>query len=135
MVYNTGNAATFITAMEWLIGNRSLFSELKRRNVFGVAVLYITSGWLLLQLIDILLALAGTGDWIYRFVFGLGIICFPLALIFSYLYEITPQGLRKEYLVERQHSITRRTGRKIRKAIIVTGGLALALEVARWLLG
>ena len=113
----------------------SLISELRRRNVFSVAVLYAVSGWLVLQLADIVLTLIGGGDWIYRFIFGLGVICLPLVLIFSYIYEVTPHGLRKERLVERENSITLHTGRKIRKAIIVITGLALALELGRWLTG
>jgi hypothetical protein len=113
----------------------SLISELNRRNVFGVAILYVVSGWLILQVTDVFLALFDGSDWIYRFLFGLGVICFPLVLVFSYIYEITPGGLRKEHLVEREHSITRRTGRKIRKAIIVVTGLAAALELIRWSIG
>ncbi len=113
----------------------SLIAELKRRNVFRVAVLYLVIGWFLLQIVDILVITFGSGDWIYRFLFGLGVICFPLVLVFSYLYEITPQGLRKEYLVERERSITKRTGEKINRAILIILGLSLALEVFRWLIG
>ena len=113
----------------------SLISELTRRNVFAVAVFYIVLGWLVLVVSDILITLAGSGDWIYRFLFGLAIICFPLVLIFSYIYEITPHGLRKEHLVEREQSITRQTGRKIRKAIVIAAGLALTLELGRLLIG
>ncbi len=112
----------------------SLISELTRRNVFRVALLYIVSGWLLLLVTDVLVAGIGSVDWVYRFAFGLLIICFPLVLIFSYLYEITPHGLRKEHQVEREHSITIQTGRKINKAIVYVLALALALEAGQRLL-
>ena len=112
----------------------SLISELKRRNIFRVAVLYVLAAWLLLQFTDILVAAIGSGDWVYRFEFGLLVICFPLTLIFSYLYEITPEGLRKEHEVQREHSITTQTARKINMAIIIVLGLAVALEIGRWLL-
>lgn len=72
-----------------------LISEHKRRNIFRVAVLYLVIGWFILQVAGLLLAAIGGSEWIYRFLFGLGIICFPLVLIFSYIYEITPGGLRK----------------------------------------
>ena len=77
----------------------SLIAEFKRRNIFRVAILYLVSGWLLLQIVDQLLSVFGGGDWIYRFVFGMELICFPLLLIFSYLFEITPHGIRKEQSV------------------------------------
>ena len=112
----------------------ALISELKRRNIFRVAVLYLLVAWLLLQCIGILIAAVGSGGWVYRFLFGLTIICFPLTLIFSYLYEITPEGLRKEHEVQREHSITTQTARKINMAIIIVLGLAVALEIGRWLL-
>ena len=107
----------------------SLLAELKRRNVFRVALLYIVLGWFLLQLIELLLMVLGSGGWVYRFTFALGIICFPLALIFSWFYEITPHGLKKEFQVERAESITRRTGRKISKLTIIVLGISIALEV------
>ena len=118
----------------WEMQLMSLISELIRRNVFRVALLYIASGWLVLLVTNILIAGIGSGDWVYRFAFGLLIICFPLVLIFSYLYEITPHGLRKEHQVEREHSITIHTGRKINKAIVYVLGLALALEAGQRLL-
>ena len=111
----------------------SLISELRRRNIFRVAVLYVLAAWLLLQCIDVLVVALGSGGWIYRFAFGLLVICFPLTLIFSYLYEITPEGLRKEHEVERERSITTQTGRKMNKAIVMLLGLALALAIGRWL--
>ena len=113
----------------------SLIAELKRRNIFRVAVLYLLAGWVILQLTGLLLGFIGRGEWVYRFMFGMGVICFPLALIFSYLYEITPQGLRKEHLVKREHSITRRTGRMLNKAILWSLVLAVAIELGRLLFG
>ena len=112
----------------------ALISELRRRNIFRVAVLYVLAAWLLLQCTDILVGVIGRGDWVYRFEFGLLVICFPLTLIFSYLYEITPQGLRKEREVQREHSITTQTARKIDKIIVIVLALAIALEIGRWLL-
>jgi adenylate cyclase len=113
----------------------SLIAELNRRNVFRVALLYLVLGWFCLQIIELLLGALGHGEWIYRFLFGLGVICFPLILIFSYIYEITPEGLRKEHMVERERSITSRTGSRISRLIMLILALSVALEIVRWLTG
>lgn len=111
----------------------SLISELKRRNVFRAAWLYILSSWLIAQLSAVLFA-GGEFDWAYRFICGLLIICFPLLLVFSWIYEITPEGLRKEYEVAREHSVTRRTGRRISKVSNIVLVVAALLQISRWLL-
>ena len=113
----------------------SLIVELNRRNVFRVALLYIVMGWVVLQLIELSLMAIGSGGWVYRFAFALGVICFPLALIFSYVFEITPHGLKKEHEVERARSITRRTGRKIKKLTLGFLGLAVVLEIIILVIG
>ena len=113
----------------------SFLSELRRRNVFRMALLYVASGWFVLQIVEILLSAFGLSGWIYRFLFGLGVICFPLLMIFSYIYELTPQGLRKEHQVLRERSITRRTGRKIYRLTLALLALSLALEIISWLTG
>ena len=76
----------------------------------------------------------GELDWVYRFTCGLLIICFPLLLVFSWIYEITPEGLRKEFEVAREHSVTRRTGRRISKAANIILVVATLLQISRWLL-
>jgi len=110
----------------------SLLSELKRRNVLRVALLYVLAGWLLLLCTDLLVAASGA-DWVYRFVAGIWIICFPLLLVFSWIYEITPEGLKKERDVVRERSITEQTGQHINLAIKIAFALAVALQVARLL--
>jgi len=112
----------------------SLLSELKRRNVLRVAVLYILAGWLFLQCTDLMVQATGA-EWVHRFLAGIWIICFPLLLVFSWIYEITPEGLRKERDVLRERSITEETGRKISRAIRVTFVLALALQIIRLVTG
>ncbi|MFT5140607.1 MAG: adenylate cyclase [Lysobacterales bacterium] len=110
----------------------SLIAELNRRNVLRVALLYIVLGWFCLQIIEILLVALNYGDWIYRFLFGFGVICFPLILIFSYIFEITPEGLQKEHMVEPESSITRRTGRNINRVTLIILLLCVVLELVRW---
>jgi len=97
----------------------SFFSELKRRNVFRVALLYLVASWLIMQVTDVGVSLLGLPDWTGRLVFLLLLIGFPLVMVFSWAYEITPEGLKKERDVPRDQSITDDTARKLNTAVIV----------------
>jgi serine/threonine-protein kinase len=108
----------------------SFFEELKRRNVVRMAVLYGIAGWLILQIADVLFEQLGVPAWAFRLVLGLLVLGFPLALIFSWVFELTPEGLKHERDVERQQSITHRTARKIDVTIIVLLVLAMAGLIA-----
>ena len=74
----------------------SLFKELKRRNVFRVAVTYIVASWLLLQVTDVLMSVLGLPEIAGRFVFLLLVIGFVPALVFSWAYQMTPEGLKRD---------------------------------------
>ncbi len=90
-----------------------LFNELKRRNVFRVAVAYIVSAWLVLQVADVVINNIGAPDWVFSvFMLGGGLLFLPV-LFFSWAYELTPEGIKKESEVNRDSSITDRTGRKL----------------------
>ncbi|MGA9575292.1 MAG: hypothetical protein WBS20_15235, partial [Lysobacterales bacterium] len=101
------------------------FEELKRRNVFRVGIAYAIASWLLLQLSDILVPLLNLPDSVQRVVLLLLIIGFVPALILAWAFELTPEGLKKEKDVDRDRSITSRTGRKLDRTIIVVLVLAL----------
>ena len=103
----------------------SIFRELKRRNVFKVAIAYLIVGWLLLQISDTLVPALRLPGWFHSGVAFFVIIGFPIALIFAWAFEITPEGLKKEKDVERSRSITHITGRKIDYIIIAVLILAL----------
>lgn len=105
----------------------SLWVELKRRNVIRVGALYAVASWLLLQAADILFGLLDVPGWGLRLVLGLLILGFPLVVIFSWVYEMTPEGLKRENEIDRSHSITPHTGRKIDRLII--GGLIVVVAV------
>jgi adenylate cyclase len=108
----------------------SLFEELKRRNVVKVAVLYIVASWLILQVADVLFPNLGAPDWAFGFVLGLLILFFFPVMTFSWVYELTPEGLKREKEVDRSQSITHHTGRKINILIIVMLALAIGVVVA-----
>jgi hypothetical protein len=74
----------------------SLFKELKRRNVIRMAVLYIVAGWVVLQIADVLFDPLGLPAWTFWMVLGLLLLGFPLALIFAWVFEMTPEGLKRE---------------------------------------
>ncbi len=103
----------------------SFWGELKRRNVIRVAVAYAIVSWLILQLTDVLMPLLSLPEWVGRFVLFLLIIGFLLALILSWAYELTPEGVKLEKNVDRSQSITHTTGRKL--DFIIIGVLSAAL--------
>jgi len=107
----------------------SFFEELKRRNVAKVAVLYIIAAWLILQVADVLSSLLPVPEWTGSLVFIFLALGFPLVLIFSWVYELTPEGLKREREVDRSQSVTHETGRKINILIIVMLALAIGLVV------
>ena len=89
----------------------SFVKELQRRNVIRMALLYIVAAWLLLQVTDVLSSLMPVPEWTGSLVILLLTIGFPLVLIFSWIYELTPEGLKREKEVRRDESITHETGR------------------------
>ena len=108
-------------------GGVSVIAELKRRNVFRVALLYLVAGWVILQVAQLLFDVLKLPEWTSRLVLGLLALGFPLALIFSWVYELTPEGLKREHEVERNASITAETARKL--DLIVVGLLVIAIVV------
>ena len=104
----------------------SFFEELKRRNVFRVAIGYVITAWLLLQVVDLVLENIHAPDWVMQ-VFMLALaIGFPLAVFFAWAFELTPDGIKKEKDVDRGQSITPQTARKMDRNIIIAMTLALA---------
>lgn len=112
----------------------SFYAELKRRNVIRVAVLYLLASWLVLQVTDVLSSLLPVPQWTGAFVFLLLAIGLPLVLVFSWVYELTPDGLRRERDVVRTISITHETARKLDLITIVVAGIAVTLMVVDRLL-
>ncbi|HEY5642789.1 MAG TPA: hypothetical protein VIS31_07920 [Woeseiaceae bacterium] len=103
----------------------SFINELKRRNVFRVGIAYVVVAWLLLQISDTLVPALRLPDWFNSGVALLLMLGFPIALLFAWAFELTPEGLKKEKDVVRSKSVTQVTGRKLDKVII--GLLAVTL--------
>ncbi|MFK8053008.1 MAG: tetratricopeptide repeat protein [Woeseiaceae bacterium] len=96
----------------------SFFSELKRRNVIRMAGLYVVGAWLSLQVTELLVDILDVPDWTMRFVLLLLLLGFPFALVFSWVYEMTPEGLKKERDVAIDASGTHNTARKLDVVVI-----------------
>lgn len=109
---------------------RSVLGELKRRNVYRAAAFYAASAWLLVQIATQVFPFFDLPNWSVRLIVVAAIVGFPFALLFSWFYEITPDGLKLEREVDRRQSITHHTGKRLDRWIIATLGLAVVLLLA-----
>ena len=103
-----------------------LFKELQRRNVIRVAIGYIVSTWLLVQVADLVLENIGAPDWVIQTILLVLALGFPVVVFFSWAYEVTPEGIKRESEIDRTQSITHVTGRKLDRAIVAVLVIALA---------
>ncbi len=103
----------------------SLFDELKRRNVLRVAAAYVVVSWLIIQVVETIFPVFGFGDAGIRLVIIVLAIGLIPALILSWAFEITPEGLKKEKDVDRSQSATAQTGKKLDRWIMVVLVVAL----------
>ncbi|MEM1404424.1 MAG: tetratricopeptide repeat protein [Pseudomonadota bacterium] len=95
------------------------FNELKRRNVFRVAGVYAVVGWLLMQVAAALEDAVNLPAWFDGMVVSLLLICLPLALIFAWAFELTPEGLKRTAQVSPEDSITNQTASKLDFVLIM----------------
>ncbi len=107
------------------MNQRNFFAELKRRNVIRMAGLYLVGAWLLTQVASTLLPAFDAPSWALRGLIITLALGFIPAVIFSWVFELTPQGLRREEDVAPERSITPQTGRRMDRTIIVALVLAL----------
>ena len=104
----------------------SLFSELQRRNVFRVTIAYVVSSWLLAQVADLVLENIGAPDWVMQTILLVLVLGLAPVVFFSWAYEVTPEGIKREAEVDRSQSITHVTGRKLDRTITFVLLLAVA---------
>ncbi len=113
------------------MSERNFFAELKRRNVYKVAVAYAIIAWLLVQIATQVFPFFEIPNWAVRLVVLVLIAGFPVALVFSWAFEITPEGIVRETDVESGKSITHHTGKKIVAITIVLAIIAAGLLAFR----
>ncbi len=113
---------------------RNLFAELKRRNVYKVAIAYAVVAWLLIQIATQVFPFFEIPNWAVRLIVLLLILGFPVALILSWAFEITPEGIKRESEIDHATSIARKTGRKLvglTVALAVIAAAMLAIQLLR----
>jgi len=98
---------------------REFLQEVKRRNVFRVALVYIFAAWLTIQVVDVMFPALNVPGWVVSAVAVLLLIGFPFALILAWAFEMTPEGIKREKEVDRSRSITSQTGKKLNTLTIV----------------
>jgi hypothetical protein len=108
---------------------RNVLVELKRRNVYKVTVAYAVVAWLVIQVASIVLPTFHAPEWTLQLIIALVVIGFPAALVCSWAFEITPEGIVRESQIDPGKSMTRRTGRKIVAMTVVLAILAAGLLV------
>jgi len=108
----------------------SFFEELKRRNVFKVAVAYLVLAWVVVQVTATAVPALHLPDWINTAVFFFGIVGFPFAIFFAWAFEITPDGVKLEADVKRDDSITNQTSQKLN--VVIISLLIVALGYFFW---
>lgn len=104
---------------------KNFFGELKRRNVFRVGLAYIVVSWIALQFVDVVQDPLNLPVWLPKVVIVLLAVGFPIALIISWAFELTPDGLVKTAVVDESKSIRPQTGQRINRLII--SGLTLVV--------
>ena len=103
----------------------SLFDELKRRNVFRIGAAYVVGAWLLIQVAETIFPLFGYGDAPARLVVIVLAIGFIPSLIFSWVFELTPEGLKKDADAHSEKSTSKTIGKKLDRIILLVLALAL----------
>src|SRR5439155_783590 len=91
------------------MSERNFFAELKRRNVYKIAVAYGVVAWLLMQIASQIFPFFEIPNWAVRLVVLLLVIGFPVALILAWAFELTPEGIKRAEDVDLSKSLTRKS--------------------------
>ena len=105
----------------------SLIQELKRRNVFRVALFYVVASWLVLQVAEFLFDILDLPEAWVRFILAALLIGFPVALISAWVFELTADGIKRESDVDRTSTIVSATGQRLNIATIVMVAVGIGL--------
>ena len=105
----------------------TLYEELKQRNVVRVGIAYVVIGWFLAQIAEFAFENFGAPDWVLKSVVVVLMLGLPLALFFAWVYEITPEGVKKESEIDRSTSVAGEKGQKLNVIIAISLVLAVVL--------
>jgi TolB-like protein len=107
----------------------SFFAELRRRNVYKVAVAYAVVGWLVVQIATQVFPFLEIPNWVVRLVIALVAACFPIALVIAWAFESTPEGIKRTAVADAASEHSRG---KIWIYVVILGAL---LSVGLFFLG
>ena len=107
----------------------SLFAELKRRNVIRMGGLYLVGTWLIVQVAETLLPIFHTPEWVLQAMVVLLALGFFPAVVFSWLFELTPEGIKCDAEVTADQSIASTTARRMDR-LFLAGVLALIAVIS-----
>jgi TolB-like protein/Tfp pilus assembly protein PilF len=111
----------------------NFFAELKRRNVYKVAVAYAVVGWLVVQISSTVLPTFHSPEWVVQTLVVLVALGFPIALVLAWAFELTPEGIKRAEDVTPEDSITHGTGRKLAGITVALAVIAAGLFAFQWL--
>ena len=105
----------------------SILAELQRRNVIRMAVAYLVFAWVVMQVLSVVAPILELPAWTQRMALVLLAVGFAGVVVFSWIYELTPEGIKRESEVDRTQSITGHTARKLDIAVIALLALSIGL--------
>src|SRR6266699_2382408 len=105
---------------------RNFFAELKRRNVYKVAIAYAVVAWLLMQIATQVFPFLEIPNWAIRLVIMLIVIGFPIALVIAWAFELTPEGLKRTEFADELPKQSAR-GRAWIYVIVIAGAISVSL--------
>ncbi len=108
----------------------SFVAELRRRNVFRVALFYIVAAWVVIQVAETLLPVFDVPDTAIRIIVLILALGFPLAVVFSWVFEMTPEGFKRDKDLHLDPETKRETAHKLNWATLIAAVLAIGLLVA-----
>lgn len=106
---------------------KQYYNELKRRNVIKSALAYVVVSWVIIQVMSIILPTIEAPSYVMKLLLVVLIIGFPLWIVFAWVYEITPDGIKKTISVNKEESVAPETSNRLNKIIIVALGIAIVL--------
>ena len=107
------------------MNQQNFFAELKRRNVYKVAVAYAVVGWLLVQVATQVFPFLEIPNWVVRLVIVLVVIGFPIALVIAWAFEATPEGIKRTEVADAKHEHSR--GKTWIYVVIIGAAISVAL--------
>src|SRR3984893_9105130 len=112
------------------MSDRNFFAELKRRNVYKVAVAYAVVGWLLVQVATQVFPFLEIPNWAIRLVIAVAVIGFPIALVIAWAFEATPEGIKRTEVADAMPAASERKKHAWIYIVVIGAGISVVLFFA-----